>query len=55
MPSVAERLDPQSPHYDPAFAELRKRAYRASADHERDMASNPEYRAEFERRYGKER
>ena len=26
MPTVAERIDPASPHYDPAFAELRRKS-----------------------------
>lgn len=49
MATTAERLDPNSPHYDAAFADLRRKAYAAFAAHESDMATDPEYRAEATR------
>lgn len=52
-PTVAERIDPKSPHYDAAFAELHRKAYKAAADHEADMKSDPDYRAAFEKKYGR--
>lgn len=48
MPSVAERIDPNSPHYDHEFAELRKKAFKAHEDHERDMKEDPQYKEDFE-------
>jgi len=48
-PTVAERIDPNSPHYDAEFAELRRKAYKAHEDHEKDMAENPEYRKTYNR------
>lgn len=53
MPTVAERIDPKSPHYDPAFAELRRKAFEAHADHERDMQEDPAYREAYQRTYGR--
>lgn len=47
MPSVAERIDPTSPHYDKTFAELRKKAFKAHEDHEKDMKEDPHYKKEF--------
>ena len=44
MPTPAERIDPNSPHYDAAFAELRRKAYAAFEAHEHDMATDPAYR-----------
>ena len=37
MPTVAERIDPKSPHYDAAFAELRRKAFGAWEDHKQDQ------------------
>jgi len=53
MPTVAERIDPASPHYDPAFAELRRKAFQAHADHEHDMQEDPAYRETYNRAYGR--
>lgn len=38
-PTVAERIDPNSPHYDAAFAELRRKAV---AEYEADREARPE-------------
>lgn len=48
MPTTSERLDPNSPHYDKDFAELRRQAYKGHADHENDMKNDPVYKAAFE-------
>lgn len=45
MASFQERLNPNSPHYDPVFAEMRRKAYEAADAHEADM-NDPAYRAE---------
>lgn len=37
MPTVAERIDPTSPHYDEAFAKLREEAIAAAEAHEADV------------------
>lgn len=36
-PSVKERIDPASPHYDAEFAVLRQAAYKAWEDHQSDL------------------
>ena len=54
MASLQERLDPTSPHYDENLARLRAKAYKAWDDHQRDMETDPEYRAAVERKYGKD-
>ena len=43
-PTVAERIDPQSAHYDAAFAAMRKSAFNAFTDHKADMRNSAEYR-----------
>jgi hypothetical protein len=43
-PTVAERIDPASPHYDAKFAAMRKAAYAAFNDHQNDMKTNATYR-----------
>lgn len=43
-PTVAERIDPTSPHFDAAFAELRRKAYGAWDAHQKDCQLNPTYR-----------
>lgn len=48
-PTVAERIDPNSPHYDAEFAEMRRKAFAAHADHEKDMAEDPNYRKEYKK------
>lgn len=55
MASVQERIDPNSPHYDAKFAEMRKQAYAAWDDHVDDMKNDPEYRDEVVRLHGKDR
>jgi hypothetical protein len=37
IPTVKERIDPQSPHYDPEFVKLREAAYQAWNDHQADL------------------
>lgn len=44
MATVAERIDPTSPHYDAAFAELRAKAFGSFAAHQHDMKIDPTYR-----------
>jgi hypothetical protein len=43
-PTVAERIDPASPHYDAKFAEMRRSAFAAFNGHEHDMKTNAAYR-----------
>jgi hypothetical protein len=37
VPSVKERIDPNSPHYDPEFVKLREAAYKAHFGHKADL------------------
>ena len=37
VPSVKDRVDPASPHYDADFAALREAAYQAWNDHQSDL------------------
>ena len=37
VPSVKDRIDPTSPHYDPEFVKLREAAYKAHFDHQADL------------------
>lgn len=55
MATVAERIDPNSPHYDAEFAKMREAAYSAWDDHKADMKNGPEYRDEVVRQFGKDR
>jgi hypothetical protein len=54
MPTVAERIDPKSPHYDAAFAELRRKAFGAWEDHKQDQKTKRKAKkpSEFLRRNG---
>lgn len=52
MATVAERIDPNSPHYDAKFAEMRRKAFAAWDGHVEDMKTDPEYRQEVEKRFG---
>ena len=40
MPTVAERIDPKSPHYDAAFAELRRKAFASWESYKQDKKMN---------------
>jgi hypothetical protein len=39
VPSVKDRIDPNSPHYDPEFVKLREAAYAAWNAHQEDLQS----------------